>query len=1716
MCAARKVVPARWTVPGRSSLPLILAVFVALVAPAAFADDHPSASRGFQADQVYQVGDVDSVNLFNGNLTIAIPIGPRLHVGGNVDLGLNLVYNSSVWEVKEDKDGYVKAHHSRDSNAGIGWYLGLGVLRAPARYLEQDQDYSYLSPDGSEHVFYSKLHVSDSSSDSNVWYTRDGSYLRMRIFPTATPVYATVEHPSGLRQEFEKSCVDVGGITVCHWDLRKVYDQHFDNSGNPLNFINVSQPEGCSCTRLEDSFQRKVEILRDQDWDVSSVVFYDANNTPSTAANYLFTYDTATIPVSCKEDTIGSPPHQRTVHVKLLTGLTLPDGSSWEFGPYNEAADPDCNPEDLSGTIQSLRYPTGGTISWQYATFDVPGGYQFGDPTGVSTRSVTDPTGASATGTWTYTRPVVGSSDRNVTTTVTSPAGDETVHFFRGTHARSTSDWSGWDWGLPFTNDPSLASGGLFLSSREYDGTAASGILKRSNYVKYERDVIPSDSSLPEQDWYNVNRRVVANRTVYEDDASTCQEGGLTVPCATNATFTGFDGLGNYRTVTSSHNFPSYNLPSGSSRSTFTGFNPDGTTYRVYTVTGNSQTGNYLKYPVALPWVLGTYDASRVTEESVTYRKSYCFDKTTGFLRATRIKTGVTDATSDLLTVNTPDPSGNVITVQDFGGDRTPIPSPLAYCQLPWVVLDGHEYRTDYAHAFGARQTAKVNATGITHYALDLDIQGEPLVGQTGWLLKGQVRAAHENSGGSKGEASYMAGLATGFQYDTMGRVVLEEPDQGASTRYAYVPYSVSDADSPRVELTRFVTVDETETILAQKKYLYDGFGRLREERTLLADNTWNQRQTRFNAMGWVTKVSELQPLGATLKWTESSEFDPFGRARYMDPPDGTAHRITTTYTGVRKTERTVKIRTAFTPTAEADSVTTSSFDGFGRLYSVTEPSGSNGDPVTTTYAYDPAGRLKTAKTTYGTTTQTRSWSYSTRGFLLTETMPEKGTSGNGSVTYSSYDSHGKPWQIVDGPSTLGFTYDKAGRITQVQEKSVTPNRTLKGFSYEETSNPTGEIALGKLRSATMNNYYDGSANLAVTEAYTYAGLGGRVSQRATTVGSEVFTQSFTWDKLGSLAQETYPAKAGVAPERKQSYFYTNGFLTGIPGFADTITYHPNGLVNTVTHSSGSTWTTTLAVDAMARPSSIYTAGVLDPACDPVYQTCGTNDWNSGTYTYDGAGNVTLSWATYDKVSRLLTIAPRGWTLNGSQYMQRYSYDAFGNLTKVEKLRCTSSPCTNLATQTILSTRTMDINAATNRLNASPGAGKEGGTYDAAGNMTQWVWTGESGSKPTYEYDALNQVRRRKAGTTLKAEYAYTVDGERAREYDVASDTYTYTIRGLDKQVRRLFTNAPGIGGARAWSFKDHIRRDGQMLASYSPTEGVRHYDLDHLGTVRYVTNRCKQEVAWHAYYGYGEEAEPFDTTDKERVRFTGHERDLQGTTATLDDLDYMHGRYYLPGLGRFAGVDAGRPTALADPQGWNRYAYCQGNALSAVDPDGMNKVKFWVMTVRNVWREVERKVAVRFLKKRGDHIVRAEGPGASRAIKGMEKEAFPGEELLRHDKKPGSPDAYEDHWQPKKGPGGQGNYSLVKALVGLIPYIGWAADADATGRDPVEDVLAKASQEQVDSIAQSMFGKPFAELTTFDEFAAVVSALAQQAEEQNQDEKGIGGGAKSSENDGR
>ncbi|HEX9983226.1 MAG TPA: RHS repeat-associated core domain-containing protein [Thermoanaerobaculia bacterium] len=797
------------------------------------------------------------------------------------------------------------------------------------------------------------------------------------------------------------------------------------------------------------------------------------------------------------------------------------------------------------------------------------------------------------------------------------------------------------------------------------------------------------------------------------------------------------------------------------------------------------------------------------------------------------------------------------------------------------------------------------------------------------------------------------AGLPTTYSYDAAGRLKSIASPGTAPATYAYTNAVLTGgAYTPATASARQVSAENAGTIAAD--YFYDAFGRLLREKRRMPDETdgqtgnpleaWSVRQHVYNSLGqqtasaeWARFTSDSQPSAHVT----TSTFDALGRVRTVTAPDGKVTALS--YPNAFTTHRTVKVAT--TASGEEDSTTIEEVDGFGRIRRVTEPSGTNSANVPTIYTYDAAG-LRRVRTEAGVV-QERTFVYDARGFLTSETHPEK----DAPATYSDYDARGHATRTVDGSYELRFTFDRAERPTLVTANGA----DLKRFVYATANNPIGctagtcDARNGKLLTATRyNDQLRLSGRLAVEERYEYRDRGGRLSSRQTSVSGgtlppfdAVYSQAT--NDLGLLDVLNYPRRcndvacASREGNREIAHRYSSGYLRQLDDlgtysswdYLSNVTYHPSGIVHEVrTPAVRELW----ELDPVsARPCSILimqwdvdaTAAPADP-CD--YTLSEGNGVELGPYRYDGAGNIRSVGTTsyrYDKVNRLVETATGAAS-------ERFTYDPFGNRTS----RTVGVSASSIA-----------VDSAKNRLAA-------GVTYDTGGNTSSSV--APDGHTYRYVWDGAGMMSRLYlesgrpydprcpscSGPSLDLGYLYTADNERIAtiRYVTGADFFlspwasiTYSVRRPDGLLLSQWRDQPLEDGTTAFAREyDYVWRGTTLLATLQPWIGTPltlFHHPDHLGSRRVISDAFSiLDTQDYAPFGAGglEGAGP--------LQFTGHERD---TDTGPEYLDYMHARFYNPNWGRFLSVDPvnGNPET---PQSWNRYSYVTNNPLRLTDPRGL------------------------------------------------------------------------------------------------------------------------------------------------------------------------------------
>ena len=951
--------------------------------------------------------------------------------------------------------------------------------------------------------------------------------------------------------------------------------------------------------------------------------------------------------------------------------------------------------------------------------------------------------------------------------------------------------------------------------------------------------------------------------------------------------YSDFDGAGNFRVVTTSSNYQDAVI-----RTERTQYNADG-------LPDDND-----------PWVLKTFTYREVVQGAHQSKVETCFDTDTGFLLRRRVTTnGSSRGPRDVVTVydetDGGQPTGNVLSERYYGGDlaaNLDFDSKTDLCDLALPATDTHHRQHEYD--FGVRARSEfLNAAGVSLGFRYLD---QTLDWDTG------LAAVSRDS----------AGLATSFDYDAMGRLVAVDPSEEArvSFTYTYGP--------PKVDVK---TLDDKGTVLARRKVTFDGLGRVWKDAHLRADGGWSDVIRGYNELGWKKFDSELTTEGTGINSrtkTEYLAYDPFRRAHVIRPFEGASRDLNITSFGDSFVSRShwvaTGLNTATGAIQQQKSPVGQVFDDRGRLVEVRELQGSQVDPSTPTvftkYEYDEGDRLVRVDMIRPEGTQVRTFTYDGRGLLRSETHPEK----TGLVKHLRYDALGNVGRTQDtenGPNDLTFLYDRAGRLTEVKETS---GNVLKQFEYG-----TSGRAKGKLEKSTRYNHFIFTADwkARVIQEYRYDGVQGRVDRLKTTfdyaaTGNgnlqplEEFLTHYTYDEQGQLTSLSYPTRQlcldGCPNEvlGLDTFEYENGFLTdtsvtsGTPSMPG-ISYHPNGLVDQVKFGNGVTQTVDRDPNGYGRPLRIYTSGVQGVP----------SNWHSGDYVYDGSGNVAKIGNDYFLYDTLHRLKESNLSLGGSGNAHHaYTYDSFGNLKEM-------IPLGSVAGQSI------PVDWQTNRLLGAS-------AYDNAGNALAW-------NQSSLNYDALNRLVFYRSGATGAQgdwRYIYDADGERLASEPWDGGQMVVTVRDLGGKVLREWKVQ--FGAVLQWAHHRDFHYRGDTLLAVRGADlpgGTAYFHPDHLGSARLVTDHANAQVLEsHTYMPFGREASELESwASTERIKFTGHERDIFNALSIYKDaLDYMHARYYNPLIGRFLTVDpvTGSPEA---PQSWNRYAYARNNSLKYVDPDG-------------------------------------------------------------------------------------------------------------------------------------------------------------------------------------
>ncbi len=569
-------------------------------------------------------------------------------------------------------------------------------------------------------------------------------------------------------------------------------------------------------------------------------------------------------------------------------------------------------------------------------------------------------------------------------------------------------------------------------------------------------------------------------------------------------------------------------------------------------------------------------------------------------------------------------------------------------------------------------------------------------------------------------------------------------------------------------------------------------------------------------------------------------------------------------------------------------------YDLTGRVQTVTDPNGS-----VKTYSYNTDNTLQSVSYTEGTgiaTTPDLSFTYDPNYRRLATHNDGQGT--------TSYTYH-----PIDG-TTLG-----AGRLHTIDGPWNTDTIT---YSYDELGRPLiRSIASGGgLAPNTQVTHYDILSRLADitnplgTFDYSYDGNSGRVAQIDYPNGQ---IASYTYSgPIGDqrLEQILNYDHTGTGILSKFNYQYDrDGQITRwerMQGAAHTIMELDYDAVDQLTGA--------LVTDVNASQVIEEYAYQYDPAGNRLHSTHSTgaavtptqqslNNNNQLTQRDAGSGQARIRGS----IDRSATI-----TVDSTPVEQQSdgSFNVWKPVTGGANTFSVSATDSNNQT----TSQTYDFNVT--------GSGSRSYTYDDNGNTL-------SDGINTYAWDVENRLTQITFSDNTTTEFSYNAYDQRVREISkddqgsVTSEKTYLWCGGTQPSEER---NAAGDTRVVAYYGLGERRE----ISSQQSTPSSYYYTMDHLGSVREMTDAAGAVQASYNYSPYGIR-EKLSGTEDTVVGYTGHHHHQQsGLVLTLY-------RQYDPQTGRWLSRDP-----IAEDGGINLYGYVYNDPINGWDPFGLDRYGYY------------------------------------------------------------------------------------------------------------------------------------------------------------------------------
>jgi RHS repeat-associated protein len=1488
---------------------------------AASAQDVAGLEQGIKPYGAYDGGDIDSISMVNGNLTLHIPLISFPQRGGKLHLGFSVVYRNPVYTFVIN----LNAHHqcaircftwsmgtASNPYGGSGLAVALDVPSIGEVFSPPLQsggcpiinNYKAIEPDGADHQMANTNSGWAMSTDTTGYtFSASGGVMRDRQ-GTQYSYYPLPSYSGGL---------------LCYtlpYPLNRVTDANGNyissnldpnNSTNILSYTDTmgrvipNWPQtGTSISQCPNQGLAGNGLLA-----VTSASTWSFPGPNGVASTFIVCYAAFPLSYTPNNCTGYSNCYGLSGSNIQIQSVVLPNLTAWNFA------------FDTTGALSKITLPTGGSISygpWGQDYYCIPqtgttvtGASIISQLTANATSRSVDANDGNGPHQWQYslTPTAVGDLSATGQTVVTDPYGNVAVHNLTALKSGTSGSCSLYETELD-----------------EYAGSQSGTLLRKTvtgyNFSNYA-------GSNPYATALNVVPTTITTTDVPSGRSSKVTKswdsgvsigGGLSAIYGDMLSKSDFDfsGTNPLRTTTNT-----YMALSGPNASSYLNYNLLDLPYTVQVTNGSSQVA-YTTYG---------YDESALQTPNppVTEQKAggipYPGNQTSVHRWLNISTVGTTNCAA--ITNN------YAVTTNVFfnTGEAQSVTDPCGH--PPTTYLYSNTY-------YGAYPTTVTNSLGqITTYGYDFNT--------------GSVTSIQDPNS-----------QTTSKTYDMMDRLLsVAYPDTG-STSYCYTDGVTTACPSGNAGNAPFAVV-ETKAITSSPAVneistaIVDGLGRLSQTQLNSDPSGTTFTKTTYDSVGRKSTVYNPTRCSSittncdnesTWGVTTYTLYDALNRVKTVTEQDGSV--VTTTYDQTNANNTGV----CTTDTDEAGKSRQSCVDGLGRMTGIWEDPGTTSHlNYETDYAYDALNNLlSVTQKGSGGTPRVRTFTYDSLSRLACAANPEiqavtcpaSATSSfpAGAITYT-YDADGNvftktaPLQnqtILSTTVTTTYAYDD---LNHLLSKTYTDSTPKAQFQYDGTPALTGctttpPSLTDNYKIGRRTEMCDGSG----ATSWSHDKMGRSLSEKRI-INAQTQTTSYTYNLDGSLNTLTYPGTGKIitytpagdgrptaAQDTADSINYAESAIYAPPGelagvvigktssfgginVANTFNsrLQPLQMYITTATISGTTLTQlqsmtcpTVSASIMGR-SYNFSAGSSDNGNVQSITNCLTTA-RSQNFLYDPLNRI---WQAYSSGSNWGETYSSTAYAAGTAFSSAYAgiIDAWGNLTHRSGVTFKTN------------TDSLNVTALTNNQ-------LTGFTYDAAGNMT-------INSGANYQYDAENRL-------ITTAGYTYTYDGDGNRVEKSSGSTGTLYWRGPSGDP----ISESSLTGT---SQEEYIFFGGSRIARRDVTGSVVHYYFsDHLGSHAMVENAtgssCEQDID---YYPYGDVEEDYCPNVSQHYKFTGKERDAESS------LDYFGARYYGNSLARWMSPDLINVTedrVLNPANTLSKYAYGGNNPLKYVDTNGRDITFFY------------------------------------------------------------------------------------------------------------------------------------------------------------------------------